>query len=436
MTHLAAPDEGLRCRVVLGNGAEFDGPLSPTDHRSLHLQMLHTHTRGWIELTPGTATEAGKARIDRRKEHRHYLPGPDRRPHDWLARLLRHADRIVAGDFQARWRERLDPPRESAHIGVTGRQRRPRGLRKDPFHYGGIDNVTESHFLWVDVDGDRYLDRLWALTERFPPHLIVMSGGSGGAHVYWRLNRPLAATVTDPATGEPISDPETGKPMGWIERANARLIHHLGRDDDGNYVADWQCRDRSRVMRLAGTINWKSGRYAQVKFADFHRPGYAIGDLIGDLEDPPPKPKPPRPKVSAIDGPDPYDGIPAVDYYERFTGREVGRGLVRCPHADHEDHNPSCSLGSGATATVWKCHGCGRGGGIYQMASAVLGGPTEGLRGDAFKAAQQLVIDHYGDRRPERPKPSPHPARRRERIDAGALRAPLPTSASKPRRTP
>ncbi len=83
MTVPAASGEQIPCRVKLGDGRLFEGPLSPADHRALHLQLLHATTSGYIELTPGTANEHGKASIDRRRYHRHYLTGPDRSK-DWL----------------------------------------------------------------------------------------------------------------------------------------------------------------------------------------------------------------------------------------------------------------------------------------------------------------------------------------------------------------
>jgi hypothetical protein len=46
--------------------------------------------------------------------------------------------------------------------------------------------------------------------------MLVESGGSGGAHAYWKIAKPLAATRVVKATGEPI------------ERANLRLVHRLG----------------------------------------------------------------------------------------------------------------------------------------------------------------------------------------------------------------
>ena len=72
-----------------------------------------------------------------------------------------------------------------------------------------------------------------------------------------------------------------------IERANARLIHCLGAGPDGRpAVADPACRKRSQPMRLAGTVNWKTGRYARIVDADFQMTLYSPEALVGDLPDP------------------------------------------------------------------------------------------------------------------------------------------------------
>ena len=79
--------------------------------------------------------------------------------------------------------------------------------------------------------------------------MLVESGGSGGAHAYWKIAKPLAATRVVKATDELVEP---------IERASLRLVHRLGVGADGKPdVADPACAERSRVMRLAGTVNGK-----------------------------------------------------------------------------------------------------------------------------------------------------------------------------------
>src|SRR5439155_20045785 len=138
------------------------------------------------------------------------------------------------------------------------------------------------------------------LAER-PCHLLIESAGSGGAHAYWQLAESLPGTRIDRTTGE-LDEP--------IERAHSRIIHHLGVDPQGRpTVADPQCRERARAMRLAGTVNYKTGQYARVVDADLQLPAYRIEELVGELADPAPPPVQPRTGRSVARA-DPYKRIP------------------------------------------------------------------------------------------------------------------------------
>src|SRR4051812_8456046 len=199
------------------------------------------------------------------------------------------------------------------------------------------------------------------------------SQGSGGAHGYWRIEQTLTAE--------------------WIERANVRLIHHLG---DG---ADFASFDRNRFMRLPGTRNFKSGRYCQLIHADLTSRAYDVRDLVGDLPDPPPDdPRAPKrirrqhttssPRRSAID--DPVERWTPRDYFAALCGvTETDRdSKVQCVLPDHDD--PRASLWVGDTPDAgWFCFGCNRGGRIFDLASLLIGGPWGAdLRGDAFRTAR------------------------------------------------
>ena len=195
--------------------------------------------------------------------------------------------------------------------------------------------VSETRFLWVDVDRPDGLPALWAFLAERPCHLLVESS-AGHAHAYWKLDRPLPATIVIESTGELVEP---------IERAHLRLIHHLGTDADGKpNVADPACAERSRVMRLAGSVNGKTGAHARILEADLALPAYPIGQLVGDLPDPA------TPFAAAgldADGTsaDPYKRIGPREYFERLAGIVVPRdGLVCCPA--HEDRIPSCSVGT------------------------------------------------------------------------------------------
>jgi len=371
----------LPCRVRLEDGRTFSGRLPAPRHRALQLRMLHAESDGLVELTPGTRPPDGKVQLDRRKHACHYLPGgAGKDEREWMAPLLEHAEQIVAGAYARR--RFAGQPREEAFVGAAPRSKPE----------GGKHAVTHTRWLWVDVDKPGELPALWAFLAEHPAQLIVESAGSGGVHAYWRLDRPLPAARVCDTTGEMIEP---------IERANLRLIHRLGIGPDGApSVADRQCAERARTLRLAGTINWKTGRYARIVQADLALAPYPLGQLVGDLPDPaaPPPVRYPRSRTAPSNYPDPYKRIAPADYFEILAGIMVPRsGRVRCPSPIHPDQDPSCDVGQDASQG-WTCRSCGVGGAIYDLASVLLGGPTgQALRGEEFKRAQAYVRDAFGE---------------------------------------
>jgi hypothetical protein len=239
----------------------------------------------------------------------------------------------------------------------------------------GKGAVERSSWLWVEIDRPGELGRLWAFLAERPCQLIVESAGSGGVHAYWRLSEPLPALTLKAETGEVCE---------WIERANRRLAAALG--------ADPVSVNRDRLLRLAGTVNHKTGNSARILYADFRSPGWPVARLVGDLADP-------RPATRRVAPParlDDLELIPAPVYYERITGMSAGRdGRVRCPAAWHEDRNPSARVWE-EPGRGWYCFSCGAGGGIYQLASVFLGGPYgPDLRDEAFRAAKRLAEEAF-----------------------------------------
>ena len=368
----------LRCRLRLADGRAFSGELPAARHRALQLGMLHAQTAELVELTPGTRPPGGKIELDRRRRPEHYLPGGASGRDDWLDKLLEHAEGIASGAYATRTFD--GGSREEAFVGVAPRTRRR----------GDKDAIPHTRFLWVDVDEAGRLDALWLFLAERPCHLLIESGGSGGVHAYWKLAEPLPATRIDARTGE-LEEP--------IERAHLRIIHHLGTAPDGRpNVADPRCKERARVMRLAGTVNHKTGRHARIMEADFELPGYSLDELVGRLPDPTPPAVAPRAR-RRVDHHDPYKRISPPEYFERLAGIRVPRGgLVRCPAPGHTDEHASCSVGVDAQQG-WCCHSssCGARGAIYDLASVLLGGPYgRELRGDAFKRARELVASVFG----------------------------------------
>ena len=359
----------LRCRVRLSDGRVFSGALGPERHRALQLGLLHSASDGLVELAAGRRRD-GDLRISTRERPDHYLPGGTSGPPDWMEGLLelaaRHADRG-----------------EEVFVAPAVRHA-PRGTK---------DAVAHTRWLWVDVDQPGQLPALWAFVAERPCHLLVETGGSGGVHAYWRLDQPLPASHVVRETGELVEP---------IERAHLRLIHHLGTDRHGKpTVADPQVKDRSRVLRLAGTVNGKTGAYARILEVDFQLSAYPVRGLVGDLPDPAPATAPAaRRQGTRSTHPDPYKQISPPEYFEQLAGLDVPHGgLVSCPAAWHDDQHPSCSVGTDASQG-WCCHSgsCGARGAIYDLASVLLGGPYgRELRGDAFKRARAYVADIFGD---------------------------------------
>lgn len=358
----ALADEGLRCRITWRDGRRFAGELPAEEHRRIQLGMLHRETEGLVELTPGTRDQDGRLHVDRRSRPEHYLPGGASGKREWLPKLLEHVERITAGEYA---RGRSNEPREEVFVGVAARHEAR----------GSKHAVSETRFLWVDIDRPDRLEVLWEFLAERPCHLLIESAGSGGVHAYWALDRPLPARFAD---REPI------------EQANLRIIHALGEE-----VADPQCKERSRVLRVAGTVNFKTGRHARIIETNLALAPYEPARLVGDLPDPPNSTPVARRHDDRVDE-DPYKRLPASTYFALIAGIQVPPrgGLVRCPA--HADEHPSCSVS--ATEPVWKCHACGAGGTIYDLASAVLGGPTgQELRGEAFKRARAFVVEALGE---------------------------------------
>jgi hypothetical protein len=336
--------------------------------------MLHARTSGLVELAAGSRRD-GRLHITTRRRTDHFLPGGGAGERGWLEALLE-----LAGRHARRGEEVFVAP--AARAAARGEKQA----------------VSETRCLWVDVDRPGQLHALWAFLAERPCHMLIESGGSGGCHAYFKLAQPLPATSIVEATGELVEP---------IERANLRIIRRLGVGEDGRpSVADPACAERSRVMRLAGSVNGKTGAYARIVEADFALAPYPIAQLVGDLPDPAMHGA--RRVGRSGQSVDPYKRISPTEYFEKLAGIVVPRdGLVSCPAPEHEDRNPSCSVGTGPDQG-WCCHagGCGARGAIYDLASVLLGGPWgHELRGEAFKQARAYVADVFGALPDQRQQP-------------------------------
>ena len=362
----------LPCRVRQPNGTAFEGELPAWRHRSIQLGMLHHATRGYVEIVDGRRPPGGKTAFENRWRKDCFFPGGATGRRHWLDDALRH----VA------WLARL--PRTEIAVVPSVRA----------LNDGTKEAVTHTRWLWVDIDKPSALPMLEEFLAERPAHLRIESGGSGGQHAYWLLQNPLPAVIYDPVEGT-VEEP--------IEQALRRLVHRLTRWETsaGNRVpigADLAAAKRGQPMRLAGTVNYKRERHARIISADMALAPYSHDALVGDLPGPVPQSRP-RMKGRTGTSDDPYQRISPPDYFLRLANVEVPySGKVRCPAPDHEDNDPSCHVDADPE-TGWWCFGCGRGGGIYQLASMLQGGPVAPgtLRDQAFKTAKALVVERFGE---------------------------------------
>lgn len=73
---------------------------------------------------------------------------------------------------------------------------------------------------------------------------------------------------------------------------------------------------------------------------------------------------------------DPFHGLPALDYIEALTGQAPDRHFFRCPfHSNSDERTASLH----ATGPFWYCHGCGKGGTVYDFGAYLWGIQPRGL---------------------------------------------------------
>jgi hypothetical protein len=382
----------------LRDGQLLEGTLPAAEHQALHLRMLHGQTNGLVEIAAGHRDSAGDLWIYTRRRPAYFLPGGASGDPDWLKRILA---------LVARLQERGDDIFVGPAIHACASANK--------------EDIQWSRWAWIDIDGAEHLGRVDALLERKPAAARIWSGGSGGEHVYWPLSQAMVARTVKDGGGRTIvnprevteanenggvrilgyKDPATGAVIAapaeeWIERGNFRLIHALGkhtRDGKELYVADIKCRNRSRLMRLAGTIHTGSGEYARITYFDPRLTPYPPKILFGDLPDPTTgrakRRKGPKRLTTSR-----RHRFPSDVYFWRLAGIEIpARGNISCPNPAHPDKKPSCSV----TDYVWYCHGCGAQGSEIDLWSILNGGPTgDLLAGEVFLWAKAGAREALG----------------------------------------
>ena len=320
------------CHVVYANGLRRAETLGPDVQVALYARCLHEGRPGLVELWAAKRTDRGAklAMTTSRRDPAYFPRAGDQRAVTRLARRHREAgDEVFASPLT-----RAEP---------------------EP----GKHAVTSGAVVWVDIDDAHQIARLRAFAQR--PHLVVASG-SGGVHAYWRLSSDLE--------GE------------RIDAANRRLARGLG--------GDMQATDRGRSLRLPGTVNGKVGRSCRVVFADLAGRALSPSELLDAL---PADPKPvaeATPRRSPALAADEADRIAPPEYFRVLTGLsgpEQG-GHVLCPL--HEERTPSCLVYAEPERGWWCFGACGKGGRLYDLASALGGGPVgRELHGEAFLEARR-----------------------------------------------
>jgi len=84
---------------------------------------------------------------------------------------------------------------------------------------------------------------------------------------------------------------------------------------------------------------------------------------------------------------DPLKSIPPAVYVEALTGEAVPEnGWLNCPLPDHEDTTPSFQV----LSSHWRCFGCGRGGGVIDLAAGLYGIEP---RGRGYFELRDLIVE-------------------------------------------
>ena len=219
---------------------------------------------------------------------------------------------------------------------------------------GGREDIAATAIVWADCDGEHVVRALHAFPLQ--PTIVVCSGTATNAHAFWALTAALR--------------------LHELEDANRRLALALG--------ADATCVDGARILRIPGTLNFKTHPPRPVRLLTYTPARYRPADILAALPAAPAAPvyDAPGPRNSGPHASDPLLRIEPADYVRVLTGREVGRDhKIACPF--HDDRTPSLHVYP-TPERGWACFGCrtaaGRplGGDIYKLASLLWDIPATG----------------------------------------------------------
>lgn len=136
------------------------------------------------------------------------------------------------------------------YVGVLPRSRKPSAFRG-----GSAQDVSAAAWLWCDIDAGQSPQSdvtafLRVIAANFPsPRMIVLSG-SGGTHLYWRLDG--AESLRDEAA------------RGLYKFMLQRLVATV-QDLSSVVKVDPACAEIARVLRVPNTFNHKRGEMKPVR---------------------------------------------------------------------------------------------------------------------------------------------------------------------------
>lgn len=99
-------------------------------------------------------------------------------------------------------------------------------------------------------------------------------------------------------------------------------------------------------------------------------------------------------RAQTPDEPDPRRALESLDLttcWEQLTGIELPPNrMTSCPTPDHDDTNPSCSVGP----ERWRCFGCGSNGTVIDLGSVIFGIEPYGA---GFFELRKKILDATGN---------------------------------------
>ena len=352
-TTRSAREVDLATRIRLADGRIFSGALSPERHCRIHLGLLHADSDGYVEIAAGRRPPGAKLRVTTRKDPGHFLPGGTSGGERWLDALLElvanHAARgeevfVAPAVRHARGAEQAS---RQPHELAVDRRRRARRAARGPRVCCGESRRSSSSS---------------------PPARAgcIATGGCAARCAPTRSSRRTSGSSTRSAMTCVTAARCRPSPTPPARTARASCA--------------WRAPSTARAGAARGSCRptscTRGGRWTSCSRAC---PTHRV----------PPRARRRRHRCAHDD---PYKRIAPAEYFRRLAGIEVpASGLVRCPSPTHDDATPSCHVGRDASEGFC-CHGCGIGGAIYDLASALEGGATgRWLRGDAFRRARERV---------------------------------------------